>query len=117
MSMVLQETILLRGTVAENIAYGREGATDEEVVAAAQLANAHDFVLAMPEGYDTVLGERAATLSGVQRQRLAIARVRPGRPHPDPGRADDGTGRRVGRPVAESGDPGPQLVHGHRPTT
>ncbi|HET6859548.1 MAG TPA: ABC transporter ATP-binding protein, partial [Streptomyces sp.] len=75
MSMVLQETILLRGTVAENIAYGREGATDEDVVAAAKLANAHDFVLDMPDGYDTVLGERAATLSGGQRQRLAIARA------------------------------------------
>ena len=75
MSMVLQETILLRGTVAENIAYGREGATREEIVRAAQLANAHDFVVALPNGYDTVLGERAATLSGGQRQRLAIARA------------------------------------------
>ena len=73
--MVLQETILLRGTVAENIAYGREGATPEEVVVAAQQATAHDFVMALPEGYDTVLGERAATLSGGQRQRLAIARA------------------------------------------
>ena len=75
MSMVLQETILLRGTVGENIAYGREGATQEEVVAAAKLASAHDFVMDMPDGYDSVLGERAATLSGGQRQRLAIARA------------------------------------------
>jgi ABC-type multidrug transport system fused ATPase/permease subunit len=75
MSMVLQETILLRGTVAENIAYGREGATPEEVVAAARLAGAHDFITDMVDGYDTVLGERAATLSGGQRQRLAIARA------------------------------------------
>ena len=75
MSMVLQDTILLRGTVAENIAYGREGATAEDVVRAAKSANAHDFVLALPDGYDTVLGERAATLSGGQRQRLAIARA------------------------------------------
>ena len=75
MSMVLQETILLRGTVAENIAYGREGATLEEVVAAARQANAHDFIIGMPQGYDTALGERAATLSGGQRQRLAIARA------------------------------------------
>ena len=75
MSMVLQETILLRGTVAENIAYGREGATREEIVQAARLANAHDFVTALPDGYDSVLGERAATLSGGQRQRLAIARA------------------------------------------
>ncbi|MFP5370877.1 MAG: ABC transporter ATP-binding protein, partial [Actinomycetes bacterium] len=74
-SMVLQETVLLRGTVAENIAYGREGATFDDVVAAAQQANAHDFIMAMPDGYDTVLGERAATLSGGQRQRLAIARA------------------------------------------
>ena len=74
-SMVLQETILLRGTVAENIAYGREGASPEEVVHAARLAGAHDFIMDMPDGYDTVLGERAATLSGGQRQRLAIARA------------------------------------------
>jgi ABC-type multidrug transport system fused ATPase/permease subunit len=75
MSMVLQETVLLRGTVAENIAYGREGATREEVIRAATFANAHDFVMDLPDGYDTVLGERAATLSGGQRQRLAIARA------------------------------------------
>jgi ABC-type multidrug transport system fused ATPase/permease subunit len=74
-SMVLQETILLRGTVAENIAYGRAGATREEVVAAAKSAQAHEFITALPQGYDTVLGERAATLSGGQRQRLAIARA------------------------------------------
>ena len=74
-SMVLQETVLLRGTVAENIAYGREGATPDDVVDAAKQANAHDFVMDMPDGYDTVLGERAATLSGGQRQRLAIARA------------------------------------------
>jgi ABC-type multidrug transport system fused ATPase/permease subunit/aminoglycoside phosphotransferase (APT) family kinase protein len=74
-SMVLQETILLRGTVAENIAYGREGATLDDVVTAAERAHAHDFIMALPQGYDTVLGERAATLSGGQRQRLAIARA------------------------------------------
>jgi ABC-type multidrug transport system fused ATPase/permease subunit len=74
-SMVLQETVLLRGTVAENIAYGREGATREDVVAAAKSAQAHDFITALPQGYDTVLGERAATLSGGQRQRIAIARA------------------------------------------
>ncbi|MEP6462641.1 MAG: ABC transporter transmembrane domain-containing protein [Frankiaceae bacterium] len=73
--MVLQETILFSGTVAENIAYGREGATHEEIVAAARHANAHDFITALPQGYDTPLGERAATLSGGQRQRLAIARA------------------------------------------
>ena len=73
--MVLQETLLLRGTVAENIAYGREGATPEDVVAAARQAAAHDFIMRLPDGYDTVLGERAATLSGGQRQRLAVARA------------------------------------------
>src|SRR4029453_8025343 len=75
MSMVLQETLLLRGTIAENIAYGREGATDEDVVTAAEQAAAHDFIMALPDGYDTVLGERAATLSGGQRQRLSVARA------------------------------------------
>ena len=75
MSMVLQETLLLRGTVAENIAYGREGATFEDVVTAAKQAAAHDFVMALPDGYDSVLGERAATLSGGQRQRLSVARA------------------------------------------
>lgn len=74
-SMVLQETLLLRGTVAENIAYGREGATREDVITAARQAAAHDFVMGLPDGYDTVLGERAATLSGGQRQRLAVARA------------------------------------------
>jgi ABC-type multidrug transport system fused ATPase/permease subunit len=73
-SMVLQETVLFRGTVAENIAYGRETATLDDVIVAAKQANAHDFIMAMPNGYDTSLGERAATLSGGQRQRLAIAR-------------------------------------------
>jgi ABC-type multidrug transport system fused ATPase/permease subunit len=75
MSMVLQETLLLRGTVAENIAYGRAGATFDDVVIAAKQAAAHDFVMALPDGYDSVLGERAATLSGGQRQRLSVARA------------------------------------------
>jgi ABC-type multidrug transport system fused ATPase/permease subunit len=74
-SMVLQETLLLRGTIAENIAYGRDGATSEDVVTAAKQAAAHDFIMALPEGYDTVLGERASTLSGGQRQRLSVARA------------------------------------------
>lgn len=75
MSMVLQETILFAGTVAENISYGRPDATREEIIAAAIEANAHDFIQQLPEGYDTVLSERAANLSGGQRQRLAIARA------------------------------------------
>jgi ATP-binding cassette subfamily B protein/subfamily B ATP-binding cassette protein MsbA len=72
---VLQETFLLPLSVAENIAYGRPGATRAEIVAAAKAANAHDFIEQLPQGYDTLLGERGATLSGGQRQRLTIARA------------------------------------------
>jgi ATP-binding cassette subfamily B protein/subfamily B ATP-binding cassette protein MsbA len=74
-SLVLQDTVLLSGTVAENIAYGVEDADRNLVVGAARHANAHDFITALPEGYDTVLGERGSTLSGGQRQRIAIARA------------------------------------------
>ena len=72
---VLQETVLFRGTIRENIAYGRPGATDEEIVAAAKLANADEFIARMPHGYDSVVGERGDTLSGGQRQRIGIARA------------------------------------------
>jgi len=72
---VLQDTVLFRGTIFENIAFGRPDATREEVIAAAKLANAHDFIMAMPLGYDTPVGERGLTLSGGQRQRIGIARV------------------------------------------
>ena len=72
---VLQETVLFRGTVAENIAYGRAGATREEVLAAAKLANADEFIAKMPQGYDTMVGDRGDTLSGGQRQRIGIARA------------------------------------------
>jgi len=72
---VLQETVLFRGTIRENIAYGRPGATDEEIVAAAKLANADEFIGRMPHGYDSVVGERGDTLSGGQRQRIGIARA------------------------------------------
>jgi ABC-type multidrug transport system fused ATPase/permease subunit len=72
---VLQETVLFRGTVHDNIAYGREGATREEIIAAAKLANAHEFISHMPQGYDTMIGERGETLSGGQRQRIGIARA------------------------------------------
>jgi ABC-type multidrug transport system fused ATPase/permease subunit len=75
MSMVLQETILFTGSVADNIAYGRHRATREEVIAAAIQANAHEFIEKMPQGYDTLLSERAGNLSGGQRQRIAIARA------------------------------------------
>jgi ABC-type multidrug transport system fused ATPase/permease subunit len=72
---VLQETVLFRGTVRDNIAYGREGATDEEIVAAAKLANADEFISRMPEGYRAMVGDRGDTLSGGQRQRIGIARA------------------------------------------
>ncbi|HET7098105.1 MAG TPA: ABC transporter ATP-binding protein [Casimicrobiaceae bacterium] len=72
---VLQETVLFRGTIKENIAYGHPGATDEQIVAAAKLANADEFIARMPHGYDTVVGERGDTLSGGQRQRIGIARA------------------------------------------
>jgi ATP-binding cassette subfamily B protein/subfamily B ATP-binding cassette protein MsbA len=74
-SVVLQEPFLLPSTVAENIAYGRPGADREEIVAAAGAAEADAFIRRLPEGYDTVLGERGANLSGGERQRLAIARA------------------------------------------
>ena len=74
-SFVLQETLLFHGPIWKNIAYGRPGATREEIVKAAQLANADEFIDKMPEGYETLVGERGVTLSGGQRQRIAIARA------------------------------------------
>ncbi len=75
MGFVPQETLLFGGTAYDNIAFGRPGATNEEILAAAQAANAHDFIEALPEGYDTPVGERGVNLSGGQRQRIAIARA------------------------------------------
>ncbi len=72
---VLQETVLFRGTIRENIAYGRPGATEDEIVEAAKIANAHEFIVRMPHGYDSMVGERGDTLSGGQRQRIGIARA------------------------------------------
>jgi ABC-type multidrug transport system fused ATPase/permease subunit len=72
---VLQDTVLFRGTIAENIAFGRPDATSDEIIAAAKLANADEFITKMPNGYNTMVGERGATLSGGQRQRIGIARV------------------------------------------
>jgi ATP-binding cassette subfamily B protein len=73
--VVTQESYLFGGTVRENISYGRPGATDEEVVAAAKAAFIHDRILALEDGYDTLVGERGYRFSGGERQRLAIARV------------------------------------------
>jgi subfamily B ATP-binding cassette protein MsbA len=74
-SFVLQDTLLFRATIWENIAYGKPDASREEIIRAAEVANAHEFIDKMPDGYDTMLGERGVTLSGGQRQRIAIARA------------------------------------------
>jgi ATP-binding cassette subfamily B protein/subfamily B ATP-binding cassette protein MsbA len=74
-SLVLQEPYLLPLSVVENIAYGVPKASQDEVVAAAKMANAHEFIVKLPKGYDTAIGERGVTLSGGQKQRLAIARA------------------------------------------
>jgi ATP-binding cassette subfamily B multidrug efflux pump len=73
--IVLQETNLFTGTIRDNIAFGRPEATEEEVIAAAKAAAAHEFILEFPQGYDTPVGERGTTLSGGQKQRIAIARA------------------------------------------
>jgi ABC-type multidrug transport system fused ATPase/permease subunit len=73
--VIAQDPFLFSATVRENIAFGRPDATDEDVERAARLAQAHEFVAALPEGYETVIGERGITLSGGQRQRVAIARA------------------------------------------
>ena len=72
---VLQETVLFAGTIRENIAYGRPDATDADIIQAAKLANADEFIAKMPGGYDAIVGERGDTLSGGQRQRIGIARA------------------------------------------
>jgi ABC-type multidrug transport system fused ATPase/permease subunit len=72
---VLQNTVLLRGTIRDNIAFGRPDATDDEIVAAAKLANADEFIDRMPDGYHSLVGDRGSTLSGGQRQRIGIARA------------------------------------------
>ncbi len=74
-AIVFQDTFVFNTSMRENIAFGREGATDAEVIEAAKAAKLHDFIMALPRGYDTVVGERGARMSGGQRQRLAIARA------------------------------------------
>jgi len=73
--IALQEVVLFSGTVRDNIRYGRPNATQEEVIAAAKAAQAHDFITAFPDGYDTLVGQRGVNLSGGQKQRIAIARA------------------------------------------
>lgn len=73
--MVQQDVYLFSGTIRENIAYGKPGASDEEIIEAARRANIHDFISELPDGYDTFVGERGARLSGGQKQRISIARV------------------------------------------
>jgi ATP-binding cassette subfamily B protein len=75
MALVPQDVLLFGGTIADNIAYGKPGAPDAEIEAAALRANAHDFIVSFPEGYKTTVGERGVKLSGGQRQRVAIARA------------------------------------------
>mgnify|MGYP000876586151 FL=1 len=75
MGLVSQDIVLLNGTVRENIVYGAPGATEEQMIAAAQAAHAHEFILALPQGYDSPIGERGVKLSGGQKQRLSIARA------------------------------------------
>lgn len=72
---VLQDTALFYGSIRDNIAYGRPEASEEEIIEAARLSNAHEFISSMPHGYDTIVGERGITLSGGQRQRIGIARA------------------------------------------
>jgi subfamily B ATP-binding cassette protein MsbA len=78
--VVSQEALLFNAPVRDNIAYGREGVTPEDVERAARIANAHEFILELPQGYDTPVGDRGVRLSGGQRQRLAMARALVARP-------------------------------------
>ena len=78
--LVMEDSFLFSGTVRANIAYGRPEATEEEIVAAAMAAHAHEFISRLPQAYETVVGEQGLTLSGGQRQRIALARTRPPTP-------------------------------------
>jgi ATP-binding cassette subfamily B protein len=73
--VVLQETLLFSGSVRDNIRYSKPDATNEEIIRAAKMANAHDFIMNLPQGYNTIVGEKGYSLSGGERQRVAIARA------------------------------------------
>ena len=122
--VVLQEAFLFTDTVMNNLKYAREGATDEEAIEAAKKANAHDFIMALPQGYDTLLTERGANLSQGQRQMITIARAMVA----DPKIVDPGRGHQQRRHPHRKADPGrhaqpdggqDQLLHrpppGHHP--
>lgn len=79
-AMVMQDTILFSGTISDNLRFGKPDATDNEIIEAAKLAQAHDFITSFPDGYDTILGQRGVNISGGQKQRLSIARALVGRP-------------------------------------
>ncbi len=74
-SLVLQDSLLFSGTIRENIVFGRPNASDQEIISAASMANAHQFIERLPNGYDTLVSERGTTLSGGEKQRIAIARA------------------------------------------
>ena len=75
LSLVLQDVFLFHGTIMENIAFGLENASEDDIINAAKLANAHEFIMATEKGYDTLVGERGVRLSGGQKQRISIARA------------------------------------------
>jgi len=89
MGVMTQDNFLFSGTIRDNIAYGKLDATEEEIIAAAKAVHAHDFIIELPDGYDTEISERGARLSNGQRQLLAFARTMVSDPRSDSRRADE----------------------------